>query len=823
VTAPATGAITTFTYDSYGRTRTVTDSDSYTLTYDYDALDRNTKVTYPDSTFAETVYNRLDAERRRDRLGRWTHTFHDALRRVVAARDALGRTTTQDWCSCGSLDRLVDANGKATSWERDDQGRTTRVVRPDGSDYVYTYENTTSRLESIEDPEEQLTSITYFLDNSWDEVTYTNTNHSTPTVSFTYDPSYKRLASITDGTGTTAYTYNPVTAPPAPGAARLVSVDGPGTNDVISYSYDEVGRAKSRSINGAALTTTFDALGRLTSEINALGTFTYDYEGVTNRLKDVDYPNGQTTTLSYLGNSQDRRLEEIHNRLPSGTTLSRFEYSYDVAGTTKTWTQQTDTNPEQVYDLDHDAIDQLTTATLRTADQTPTILKRYRYAYDVAENRIGEQIDNASTTSAHNALNALTSVQPGGAMLFAGTVNEAATVTVQQKPAEVTAENRFLGSAATTSGTNTVVVTATDANANTRTNTYEVSLSGSTKTLTYDANGNLTGDGARTFEWDGANRLITIIQGTNRSEFTYDGWGRRVKIVEKENSVVTSDRRFLWCGFTICEERTSAGSVTRRFFTQGMEESGTDFFYATDHLGSVRELTDTSGAVRARYDYDPYGRLTKVSGDKDSVFTFTGHYHHQPSGLALAPFRAYDSTLGRWISQDPMGTVDGLNLFSYVNGRPVDESDPSGLAIPIPIPGPLGLAIGAALLIGGIWWLTQRNPDPPGEPSTPTGPSPPAQPPQTGQPPSSSSPQTPPAPITPPAPTAPPIVEPPSEESSDDECEETWKEKRRFNVDCNAEFDKCLGSGQDCLSCYFECTGNDPSYWPDYKCDPSGW
>jgi YD repeat-containing protein len=214
VTAPATGATTSYTYDSYGRVRTVTDRDGYTLTYDYDALDRSTKITYPDSTFEEAVYARLDPERRRDRLGRWTHTVHNALRRVAAVRDPLGRTTTWDWCSCGSLDRFVDPNGKATSWERDDQGRTTRIVRADSSEYVYTYENTTSRLESIEDPEGQVTSLNYFPDNNWEEVTYTNPNHSTPTFSFTYYPVYKRLATMTDGIGTTTYA-SPVVEPHA--------------------------------------------------------------------------------------------------------------------------------------------------------------------------------------------------------------------------------------------------------------------------------------------------------------------------------------------------------------------------------------------------------------------------------------------------------------------------------------------------------------------------------------------------------------------------------------------------------------------------------
>ena len=60
----------------------------------------------------------------------------------------------------------------------------------------------------------------------------------------------------------------------------------------------------------------------------------------------------------------------------------------------------------------------------------------------------------------------------------------------------------------------------------------------------------------------------------------------------------------------------------------------------------VRELIDTSSTIRARYDYDLYGRVNKVSGDKDASFTFTGHYAHAISGILLTRYRAYDQNLG---------------------------------------------------------------------------------------------------------------------------------------------------------------------------------
>jgi RHS repeat-associated protein len=244
-------------------------------------------------------------------------------------------------------------------------------------------------------------------------------------------------------------------------------------------------------------------------------------------------------------------------------------------------------------------------------------------------------------------------------------------------------------------------------------------VGGSAGSFTNDANGNLINDGVRTYEWDAEDRLVAAVQGVRRSEFAYDGAGRRVRIVEKDGATVLSDRRYLWCGLTICEERDAAGTtVTRRFFPQGMQEGTDAYFYTRDHLGSIRELTDSTGVVRARYEYDPYGRQTKVSGDKDSPFGFTGHFVHSPSGLLLAPYRPYSPSLGRWLTEDPIGLAGGGNLYAYVSNGPTNAIDPTGeIAIAI-----VGLFVAGIVLTAIVTAQMIRNPPqlPPLPPSTPT-------------------------------------------------------------------------------------------------------
>jgi len=114
--------------------------------------------------------------------------------------------------------------------------------------------------------------------------------------------------------------------------------------------------------------------------------------------------------------------------------------------------------------------------------------------------------------------------------------------------------------------------------------------------LGYDANGSLASDGgARTFELDAANRLAAVnYTGTaQRSEFTYDGLNRCVKLVEKNGNMINSTRKFVWSWTDRCEFRNNNGAVQFQLYPQGQYQSGAAYFYTRDHLGSIREMIST--------------------------------------------------------------------------------------------------------------------------------------------------------------------------------------------------------------------------------------
>ncbi len=304
----------------------------------------------------------------------------------------------------------------------------------------------------------------------------------------------------------------------------------------------------------------------------------------------------------------------------------------------------------------------------------------YSYKYDTAGNRTSEQVSTATAhtvqSTSYNANNQLASRSAGGSMVFKGQLNEPAKVTVGGNVAFTRSDLTFVGEKTVSSGVNTVAIVATDARNNTRTSNYQLTVGGMAQSYALDDNGNLTTSGSVTYEYDGADRLVAVNNGTLRTESTYDGFSRRVRIVEKSGGATTSDKRYVWCGSEICEERNASSTVLKRYYPQGVRDNGVDYFYSRDHLGSIREVVDSSGTIAARYAYDPYGRRTRTGGSYSGDFDFgyTGNYFHSSAsgaaaGLQLALYRAYNPDLGRWLNRDPIGENGGVNLYGFVGNN----------------------------------------------------------------------------------------------------------------------------------------------------------
>ncbi len=191
-------------------------------------------------------------------------------------------------------------------------------------------------------------------------------------------------------------------------------------------------------------------------------------------------------------------------------------------------------------------------------------------------------------------------------------------------------------------------------------------------TLTYDANGNLTGDGVNTYAWDSRNQLAGI-SGSISANFAYDSSGRRAK-----KTVGGTTTQFLYDGLNPVQEldgNTPPGTLANlltgpaidELFTRTDANSPTNLL--TDNLGSTIALTDSTGAITSNYSYEPFGKTTAGGASSGNPYQFTGR-ENDGTGLYYYRARYYNPRLQRFISQDPLdfGGVD-VNLYAYTYNR----------------------------------------------------------------------------------------------------------------------------------------------------------
>jgi RHS repeat-associated protein len=160
----------------------------------------------------------------------------------------------------------------------------------------------------------------------------------------------------------------------------------------------------------------------------------------------------------------------------------------------------------------------------------------------------------------------------------------------------------------------------------------------------------------------------------------------------------------------------------------------TSRFLTTDHVGSAGVFTDSSATIVGRYEFGPWGERTLTAGNDVSQIGFTGHRWQSSTALWLTQYRGYDAALGRWISQDPIGELGGLNLYAYSLNQPLTFIDPdgrnpgaavitgaragasAGAAAGGAMGGPVGAAVGGAIggvIVGGILTVITWPPKPP--------------------------------------------------------------------------------------------------------------
>jgi RHS repeat-associated protein len=161
--------------------------------------------------------------------------------------------------------------------------------------------------------------------------------------------------------------------------------------------------------------------------------------------------------------------------------------------------------------------------------------------------------------------------------------------------------------------------------------------------------------------------------------YRYDALGRRIQryfVGGKENS------KFIYDGLDVVADDNS-GVLTKYQNGLGIDNklkmitNGTAKYFLADHLGSTTTLTDASGNVSSSASYDSFGNSTN---NLTTRYQYTGREYDNFTGLNFYRARWYDSKLGRFVSEDPIGFAGGdVNLYGYVKNKPLKYRDPRGL------------------------------------------------------------------------------------------------------------------------------------------------
>ena len=211
---------------------------------------------------------------------------------------------------------------------------------------------------------------------------------------------------------------------------------------------------------------------------------------------------------------------------------------------------------------------------------------------------------------------------------------------------------------------------------------------------TYDALGNLIyrqlPDGENQYyQYDLENQLVRAeikkpVGNTEIWTYAYDPFGRRLSKERQDKLAWTSTdpkrTHFVWDGSRLLQEYTYKGSYTYLYTDQDSYEPLAQVFdnakdgkqylayFHNDQIGIPREMTDVHGNLLWYGEYTAWGRLKKderIYKNAHQPFRLQNQYFDEETGLHYNLMRYYEPEAGRFVNQDPIGLLGGINLYQF--------------------------------------------------------------------------------------------------------------------------------------------------------------
>ena len=601
-------------YDDQGRVTSQTDANGGVSKISY----AEGETTTTDANGNQTVYH-YDEQMRTVKVEKpdgttRTMTYNDE-NRLESETDELGHTTRHQYDQAGNETVQTRFDGKKKKWDYDKEHHVVRETGYDGVATEYTYDKSGNFLSVTIAGKLQ---HTYTVDSQGRILTDTDALGNTST----YIYSGAKLTAMTDAKGNqTSYSYN---------AHGLLTEITDALSGVTSYTYDEEGRKTGEtSADGEHTGYTFDASGNVTAVTDGNGnTVSFAFDGMGNKIA-ADNGSGGMYRYSYDAVGNQTALTDAE-----GNTTT---YTYDANGNKLSETDAAGDTIKYTYD----ALGNILTQTDESGNTTS-------YTYDYAQNKVASVTDAKGETVSY-------------------TYQEDGLPTKITYPQGTSDSYTYDELARTTSYTDE---------------------GGLTTCYTYDANGNLLTEDAdglvTSYKYDKLNQPTKKIypNGTSIS-IKYDALGHVKE--ENDGNGNTTTYRYSSEG-KLLETRDPLGNTTK--ITYDGNGNQKELIDAAGNISSTafgtqnqpETVTDQLGNVTT-YRYDQMEQLTELLDALGGKTIYTYNKKGLPSGVTDANGNTYQITYTATGLYNTITAPDGTTVTYEYNSlnQPVKETRSSGL------------------------------------------------------------------------------------------------------------------------------------------------
>ena len=483
---------------------------------------------------------------------------------------------------------------------------------------------------------------------------------------------------------------------------------GSSLSKTIHYEYNTLGKLMSKNLSGTPIQYTYNKDGNLhkiesshsKKELQISNSYSYDRKG------------NLTSAYSLQGKSIQRTYNSFNQvskeTIKDGISTYILEYSYDRKGRLKTVTLPDQSKIAYTYDAvfgrEVNRIssqgENLYTHTYDSYDLLGKLISEnhmgyvgsHKYTDNLNGQKIASKSDFGSEEYVRDGLGRITEIK-----------GEKPKQYIYNDLSQLVSEKKHTHSY---DSLDNCIQTNNDALVY---NALNQLISQANTTFSYDLQGNLLRkvlDGEETRFESNILSQLTVIENADQTAltFSYDPLGRL--LVEKhldvkgKNKKTLDTTRYLYLGYQEIGTLSLTGTIESLKIPglQGDELSPTSVAFEIkgetyiplhDIAGNVVRLIDPQNAqVIESYEYTAFGQVSifNAAGEQEDAslvsnpWQFAEKRIDDKSGLILFGLRLYDPAIGRWISQDPIGGLDGPNPYAYLHNNPLNHLDRFGLA-----------------------------------------------------------------------------------------------------------------------------------------------